>query len=66
MIRRREAKVNDVGGKKMVDFCQVLYTSIADIKGFRFRLERSFFTPKHKLLLTQFVLELGNGWEQIG
>ena len=60
MNRRREAKVSDVGGKKMVDFCQVLYTSIAEIKGFRFRLERSFFHAKaqaitHSLTVLEVV-----------
>jgi hypothetical protein len=34
-IRRREAKASDVGGNKMdFDFCQLLYTAIADIYRF--------------------------------
>lgn len=34
--RRREAKASDVGGKEVYfDFCQLLYTAIADIYSFR-------------------------------
>ena len=39
-IRRREAKVSDVGGKKTLRLSPIYYTSIAEIKGFRFKLER--------------------------
>jgi hypothetical protein len=35
-IRRREAKASDVGGKEVYfDFCQYLYTAIAEIYRFR-------------------------------
>jgi hypothetical protein len=41
-IRRREAKVSDVGGKKTLRLSPIYYTSIAEIKGFRFKLEKTF------------------------
>ena len=45
-IRRREAKVSDVGGKKALRLSPLWYTSIAGIKGFRFKLEKTFLHPK--------------------
>jgi hypothetical protein len=45
-IRRREAKVSDVGGKKTLRLSPIYYTSIAEIKGFRFKLEKTISTPK--------------------
>jgi hypothetical protein len=45
-IRRREAKVSDVGGKKTLRLSPIYYTSFAEIKGFRFRLEMTFLHPK--------------------
>ena len=35
-----EAKVCDVGGEKDFDFCREIYTSIAEIKGFRFPVRK--------------------------
>ena len=40
-IRRREAKVSDVGGKKTLRLSPIYYTSSAEIKGFRFKLEKT-------------------------
>ena len=45
-IRRREAKVSDVGGKKTLRLSPIYYTSIAEIKGFRFKLEKTILHPK--------------------
>jgi hypothetical protein len=45
-IRRREAKVSDVGGEKTLRLSPIYYTSIAEIKGFRFKLEKTFLLPK--------------------
>ena len=45
-IRRREAKVSDVGGKKILRLSPIYYTSIAEIKDFRFRLEKTISPPQ--------------------
>ena len=45
-IRRREAKVSDVGGKKTLRLSPIYYTLIAEIKGFRFKLEKAFLHPE--------------------
>jgi hypothetical protein len=45
-IRRREAKVSDIGGKKTLRLSPIDYTSIAEIKGFRFKVEKTFLHQK--------------------
>jgi hypothetical protein len=45
-IRRREAKVSDVGGKKTLRLSPIYYTSIAEIKGFRFKLRKGLSPPQ--------------------
>ena len=38
----------DVGGKNCHRLSPIYYTSIADIKGFRIKLEKTFLNPKEK------------------
>ena len=38
----------DVGGKTGHRLSPIHYTSIAEIKGFRFKLENTFFHPREK------------------
>ena len=45
-IRRREAKVSDVGGKKTLRLSPIYYTSIAEIKGFRFKFRKDPSPPR--------------------
>jgi len=41
--------LRDVGGKNSHRLSPIYYTSIAEIKGFRFKLEKTFLHPKETI-----------------